>query len=132
MMQTTQITTWCCHEDGDNLFNLEDEDSDSVPIPVMQESTEKRLKVYKGFHKPNAVKTRDDLNDLDSSRVTNLTIKDSVAYHEDEDEGDDEESDEEKESEIAQDCHPVHSVRVYSCHSVRQSVILSRVLIYIR
>ena len=32
----------------------------------------------------------------------------------------------------AQDCHPVHSVRVYSCHSVRPSVSLSRILIYIR
>ena len=62
MMQTTQITTWCCHEDDDNLFNLEDEDSDSVPIPVMQESTEKRLKVYKGFHKPNAVHSAPEQN----------------------------------------------------------------------
>ena len=84
---------------------------------------------YKEFHKPDAVRPRDDLNDLDSRGVTNLTIKDSVAYHEDEEEGDD---DDEEEEEAAQDCHPVHSVRVYSCHTIRPSVSLSRVCIYIR
>ena len=128
-MQTTQITTWCCHEDDDNLFNLEDEDSDSVPIPVMQENTEERLKVYSESHKPDAVTTRDDLNDLDSSRLTNLTIKESVANKDDQEEEGDEESDEGDEK-AAQDFQPVHSVQVYSCHYVCSSVSLSRVPLY--
>ena len=67
---------------------------------------------YSEFHKPEAVRSGDDLNDLDSRGVTDPTIKDSVAYHVDEEKGDDEEDDEEEEDEeAAQDCHAAH---VYS------------------
>ena len=122
-MQTTQLPTWCCHqEDDDDLFQSDDQDSD----PVMQENTEEGLKDYNEFPKPDAVKTRDDLNDLDNRRVTNLTTKESVAFKDDDEEGDDEESDEE-DKKAAQDCHPVHSEQVYSCHSVCLLVIMSRI-----
>ena len=67
MMQTTQHTTWCCHQDDDDddLFNSDDQDCDSDPV-AEQGNTEERLMSYNEFPKPEAVKTRDNLNDLDS------------------------------------------------------------------
>ena len=68
-MQTTHFSTWCCHHDED-LFHPDDQDDDSVNDPGEQNNTEQRLQVHKEFYKPNAVRNRDDLNDLDFWSVT--------------------------------------------------------------
>ena len=118
MMLTTQLPTWCCHQEDEDLSYSDDDEADSVHDPGVQENTEERLMSYNEFHKPEAVRSRDDLNDLDSRRVTILTNKDSVAYYEDEEESDDEDESDEEDKKAAQDCHLIHFVQVYSCHSV--------------
>ena len=100
-----------------------------ISDPVTQVNHEERLMFYNEFHKPEAVRSRDDLSDLDSSRVTNLTIRDSVAYHDDEEEGGDDEEDEE---EAAQDCHLVHSVQVYSDVTLFVSQLFYLVFVFVR
>ena len=63
VMQTTQIPTWCCHQDDDNL-NSVDQDDDSVHDSGEQDNTEERLRTYNEFQKPEAVRSRDDLNEM--------------------------------------------------------------------
>ena len=95
-MITTQLPTWCCHQDDDDLSYLDDQDDND---PEEQDYTEERLTDHREFHKPDDVMARDDPKDLDSVMAALPNIKDSDNKDEDDDVKKNEDEDEEEENE---------------------------------